>query len=468
MKQRVLFLNPPSVDGRLYNRHVMDPHVSKGDYLYPPYDFLMMSGHFHPSEQFELHILDAIAEGLSAERCAEAVRAFRPDAIVALTAPQSHQLDMDFLARLKHENGGLMLTMGAVQHARKRAVLDRHDWMDGIVREAIGDGLKRFLLGETGPFPNLLLRSDPPDWQGMGPPTGREFDFPLPRHDLLPLDRYRYPGMVTRRFTSTLASYGCPFMCTYCEAPGFGFKYRPAASVMEELRFIRSLDVREVCFKDWTFAANRKHAEALLDLMIEADLGIRWFTFSRVDVLDRELIRKMRRAGCHTLQIGVESAQTDLLVNFKRKVNRERLEEVFRTCHEEGVSTLATLILGLPGDNEEGILKTIDYVIKLDADYASFNIITPLIGSKLREEWEEAGIVDPDLYEVQDSTRAVLRNVDVTPERLEQLRDLAVRRFYFRPTYLLKRLTRVRSFSHLRSQTAVGWSLFRQHVLPTA
>jgi len=465
MKRRILFLNPPSVDGRFYNRHVMDPHVSKGDYLYPPYDFLLLSGHFHPSDRFELTILDAVALRLSADECRTRVRALRPDAIVALTCPQSHTADLEFLRALKAEVGGLMLTMGAVQHARKRALLERHPWMDGIVREAIGDGLRRYLAGEAGPHPNLLLRSDPPDWPGESPVLGREFDLPMPRHDLVPLDRYRYPGMVSRRFTSTLASYGCPFKCTYCEAPGFGFKYRPPAGVVEELRFVESLGVGEVCFKDWTFAANRKQTEALLDAMIDAGLRIRWFTFSRADVLDRELIRRMRRAGCHTLQIGVETAQTDLLVKFQRKVDRERLEEVFRTCREEDVSTLATLVLGLPGDDEAGILNTIDYVVRLDPDYASFNIITPLIGSKLREEWEAAGAVDPEAYEIQDSTRATLHNVSVTPERLLALRDLAIRRFYFRPSYLARRALRARSLQQLRHQAAVGWSLFRQHVL---
>jgi radical SAM superfamily enzyme YgiQ (UPF0313 family) len=464
LKQKLLFLNPPSFDGRLYNRHVMDPHVSKGDYLYPPYDFLLLSGHFHPSERFELEILDGVALHLGADECRSRVASFAPDVIVALTSPQSHRADLEFLEALKRQSGARLLTMGAVQHSRKRAFLEQHPWMDGLVLDAIGDGLLRHLSGEPGPHAKLLLRDDPPGWSG-DERSARDFELPLPRHDLLPLERYRYPGMVTDRFTSILASYGCPFQCTYCEAPGFGYKYRPAESVLQELRFIRSLGVREVCFKDWTFAANRKQAEALLDAIIAADLGMHWFTFSRADVLDRPLIVKMRRAGCHTLQIGVESAQTDVLVQYQRRVDKQRLEEVFRTCREEGLSTLATLILGLHGDDEAGIRNTIDYVLTLDPDYASFNIITPLVGSRLREEWEAAGLVDPEAYEVQDSTRASLDHVSVSPERLTYLRDLAVRKFYFRPSYLLRRVLKLRSWHQLRSQSSVGLSLLRSHVL---
>lgn len=467
MPIRILLLNPPSADGRLYNRHVMDPHVSKGDYLYPPYDILLLSGQFHPSQEFELSVIDAVASAVDEPSCLDRIRAIRPDVIVALTAPQSHAADMAFLERVKRESGARLFTMGAVQHSRKRAFLDAHPWMDGIVLEPLGEGLKQYLSGGTGPFENLLLPSDPPDWTG-GMAKHRGIAYPLPRHDMLPLDRYRYPAMRSRSFTSVLASYGCPYHCTYCEAPAFGFKTRQPDDVIEELRFVASLGVKEVCFKDWTFGANRKLTAELLEKMIAADLGIRWFTFSRTDVLDRALIRQMKAAGCHTLQIGVESAQTDVLMDFKRKVDRSRLEEVFRTCREEGVSTLATLVLGLPGDDEAGVRSTIEYVIDLDPDYASFNIITPLIGSKLRDDWEAAGHVRPDDFEIQDSTRAGLTHLPIPPQRLEALRDLAIRRFYFRPRYLARRVGDLRSWRHLQNQLAVGWSLFRDHVIHAA
>jgi anaerobic magnesium-protoporphyrin IX monomethyl ester cyclase len=465
MKTRVLFLNPPSHDGRLYNRHVMDPHVSKGDYLYPPYDFLMLSGYFHPSDRFELAIADHVAERVSPAQSAARVRQWKPDAILALTSPQSHTADLAYLEALKRDVGAPLFTLGAVQHSRKRAFLEKHPWMDGVVREPIGDDFARYLGGDSGPFDNLILQGRDAAGPAASDKPNFRFEIPMPRHDLLDLSRYRYPGMLTDRFTSTLASYGCPFKCTYCEAPGFGFRYRTPALVIEELRFIRSLGVREVCFKDWTFAAHRKSGETLLDAMIEADLGMKWFTFSRADVLNADLIRKMKRAGCHTLQIGVETAQKDLLLAYKRAIDKDRLEEVFRTCREEGVSTLATLILGLTGDDEAGIRSTIDYVLDLDPDFASFNIITPLVGSQLREEWEAAGVVDPDVYENQDATRATLKDVTIPAERLLALRDEAVRRFYFRPKYLVRRLASLRTLPQMKSQLAVGWSLFRQHVL---
>ena len=86
-KKRILFLNPPSLDGRLINRHIMDPHASKGAYLYPPYDFLLLSGWFYPNDRYELLILDAMAEGLNVAETNSRIAAFKPEFVLAMTAP---------------------------------------------------------------------------------------------------------------------------------------------------------------------------------------------------------------------------------------------------------------------------------------------------------------------------------------------------------------------------------------------
>jgi anaerobic magnesium-protoporphyrin IX monomethyl ester cyclase len=463
-KKRILFLNPPSLDGRKINRHIMDPHVSKGDYLYPPYDFLMLSGWFHPSEHFELRILDAMAEGRSADATIADIVAWKPDFILAMTAPQSYLLDLKFLQRVKEAVPATLFTCGAVEHARRRLVLERQPWIDGLLLEPISEDLVRYLSGEQGPFENLVLRGV----ESLPIPRQRAkwFEVPVCRHDMIDAKLYSYPAMRTDRFTSILTSYGCPFTCTYCEAPGFKFTMRTPELVLEELELVKKSGITEVCFKDWTFAANRKHANAILDGMIERNLGLQWFTFTRAEVIDRELAQKMKKAGCNVVQMGVETVSSDLLPKFRRKADNSKIREAFRICREEGLETLATFILGLPGENEESIRKTIDFVVELDPDYASFNIITPLLGSELRQQWEDQGFVDPEVYEDQDATRATLKHLDVAPERLVKLRDEAIRRFYFRPRYIARRFIKTTSLPQLRAQARTGWSLFRQHVLP--
>lgn len=465
-KMRLLFLNPPALDERKINRHIMDPHVSKGNYLYPPYDFLMLSGWFHPSDRFELRILDAMAAGWPATHTLDEIVNWQPDFILAMTAPQSYTLDIAFLETVKQRTGVRLFCAGAVEHERREKVLERLPWLDGLLLEPIADDLLRYLSGDQGPFEALVLR----DRQTL--PAARHrpkwFEVPVCRHDLIDARLYSYPAMRTDRFTSMLTSYGCPFSCTYCEAPGFKFTMRTPDLVLEELELIRRCGITEVCFKDWTFAANRKHAIAILDGMIERKMNLKWFTFSRVDVLDRDLIKKMKQAGCTVIQMGVETVNSDILPNFTRKHDLGQIKEIFNICQEEKVETLATLILGLPGDTEEYARKTIDFVIDLDPDYASFNIVTPLLGSELRRDWERQGLVDPDSYEIQDSTLAGLQHLDIAPERLVRLRDEAVRRFYFRPRYIARRLARLSSLHQLHAQAKTGWSLFRQHVLGIA
>ncbi len=465
-KTRLLFLNPPSLDGRTINRHVMDPHVSKGAYIYPPYDFLMLSGWFHPSERYELRIIDAMASRWTLARTLDEIAAYAPDFILSMTAPQDFAACMSFLERLKNRVPTRLFSMGAVEHERKALILERHAFLDGMVFEPLSDDLKRYLDGEAGPFETVMDRA------AVSLPIERQrakwFTLPACRHDLIDARLYAYPAMRTDRFTSVLTSYGCPFTCTYCEAPGFKFTRRSPETVLEELEQIRSLGITEVCFKDWTFAADKRHANAILDSMIERDLGLQWFTFSRADVLDRTLIAKMKKAGCTVIQMGVETVDSDILKLYKRRNNNETLRDIFRACHEIGVETMGTFILGLPGDTEERIRETIDFVLELDPDYASFNIITPLLGSELRRDWEKQGIIDPEAYEVQDSTQAGLHHLDIAPERLIALRDEAVRRFYFRPAYIWKRARKTATWPQFKAQAATGWSLFQQSVLRRA
>jgi anaerobic magnesium-protoporphyrin IX monomethyl ester cyclase len=459
--KKILFFNPPSLDGRRINRHIMDPHVSKGTYLYPPYDFLLLSGLFKPHPRYELKILDAMALNLGEEESLGAVAEWKPDFILAMSAPQCHTLDMAFLKKVKEQTSCRIFTAGAVQHSRKKEVLEKNEWMDGILLEPVNDDLLKFLEGETGPWEQLITRSKDSSSTLKYPDT---FELPMPRHDLIDAKLYTYPSMITDSFTSVLASYSCPYTCEYCEAPSFKFKMRSPELVLQELKFVHSLGIREVCFKDWTFGVNSREAEVLLDGMIESNLGISWFTFTRAEVLNQNLIRKMKKAGCRVLQIGVETVELGALKNLKRKNDLEQIKDVFSLCRKENVSTMATLVLGLPGCNEESFKRTIDYVIEIDPDYASFNIITPLLGSKLRANWEAQGLVDSGIYENQDSTRAIA-NLGFEPERLVRWRDHAIRRFYFRPKYIFRRLKELHTWNQILNESRTGWYLFLQHVL---
>ena len=462
-KLRILFLNPPSLDGRLINRHIMDPHVSKGAYLYPPYDLLLLSGWFYPSDKYELRIIDAMAEKKDKEYTISEIVDWKPDFILAQTAPQSFTLDMEFLSELKGHCQSVLFTAGAVEHARREKILDKYDWLDGILIEPISKDLYNYLEGDAGPFKTLLIRDK--ESLEIGRHREKWFELPACRHDLIDSTLYSYPAMRTDRFTSILTSYGCPFTCTYCEAPGFKFTKRKPEAVINELELIKRCGIQEVCFKDWTFAADKKHANQILDEMIKRNMDISWFTFSRADVLDRELIRKMKQAGCTTIQMGVETVNSDILKIYKRNSDNQMLYDIFTICREEGVETMGTFILGLPGDKEEDILRTIDFVLKLNPDYASFNIVTPLLGSELRKEWEEKGLIDSDQYEQQDSTKAGLNHLGISPTRLIELRDKAVKKFYFRPQYILRRLLCMRSYAQLKAHMKTGWSLFKEHLL---
>src|SRR6185436_14664706 len=104
-----------------------------------------------------------------------------------------------------------------------------------------------------------------------------------------------------------LTDYGCPYPCTFCVIGTLGFKTRPVDEVLAEIDHIRGLGIRELFFMDQTFGVVKKRGLALCaELEKRGDLS--WTAFCRPDTADDELLAAMKRAGCHTLILGVESA----------------------------------------------------------------------------------------------------------------------------------------------------------------
>ncbi len=286
---------------------------------------------------------------------------------------------------------------------------------------------------------------------------------PRPRHEIFPIHRYRVPHGRRLPYTEILTDYGCAYQCSYCIGGDLGFRTRDIDNVMEELRFVvEELGVRDVRLKDLTFGANREHANALLDRLIAERLGITWLCLSRPSVLDAPLLEKMRAAGCHTIQMGIESADEEFINRYRKSLKTSAVDEVLAVCRRLGIRVLAHFIFGLPGDTPERIRQTIDQAIALEPAFASFNIAMPRMGTRFRQEALSAGLITADTN-LLDNSRSypILETDELSREALWQLRNDAIRRFHLRPSYILRRLAGVRSLHELRTLFTEGWSLLR-------
>lgn len=452
---RILLLNPPGKE--LYLRDQYCSHMSKADYYWPPVDLLVLSGIL--AAEHEVTVLDAIIEGYSEDEALARIKQDNPEWIIFITGIVSWVSDFTYMRKIYETTGCKVLASGDFLLWDYRSVLEQYPFLSGILLDYTTDSVMSYLRGERVGLHDLIYRIN--GGIEVGPASNlTTFAIPVPRHDLFPLNKYCIPHGRQKPFSSVVTNHGCPYKCSYCAAENIDFKYRKVENILPELDFLYSLGVKEIFFKDFTFGVPRSVAMELCNEIIKRYPGLSWICSSRVNVIDEELLILMKKAGCHTIQFGVESASQKILDENNKNIAVSQVIDTFALCSRLGVRTLAHFILGLPGETEESLRETIRLAKIIKCDYASFNVAVPLPGTTMRRRCLEHGWLKAEQEEL-DSSRGypVIETPELTRERLWQLRNHAIRSFYLRPSYIWRKLLGVRALSDLTLLMREGFSL---------
>jgi len=457
-QKRVLLLNPPGE--KLYIRDYYCSKVAKANYLYAPPDLLILSGIF--SSNFQMAVVDAIVQNLSPQICLEKIVQLKPDIIVFLSGQVSFPEDFAFLKQIKKKTAATLIGSGDIFMEDGEKILAQNPFIDAILLDFTTPDILDYLAGKKN-VNNMIYR------KGNKIITGKtlrtkvgEYSVSVPRHELFPNHLYRYPFVEGKPFAVVLTDYGCLFGCRFCIMGEIGFKQRPIDNVIGELKHIQSLGIKHIYFDDQTFGAHKARARELLTKMIELKFGFRWVCFARVDVVDEVMLRLMKKAGCHTIMFGVESANPAILKKYNKGFTVERIVEIFALCKKLDIKTLGTFMLGFPGESEDSVLQTIAFAKKINPDYASFNVPIPRAGTQLRREMIKINPTAGKALPVDQSGSFIVGGTDQIPkERLIALRRKAILEFYLRPGYLIRRLTKIHTFYELKQNIADALSLFK-------
>lgn len=457
---RVLLLNPPA-PGRPVLRDYACGETTKADYLWAPVDLLVLSGVLDGAH--ELAVLDCIAEELDADAALARAAAFGPAAVFSLTAAVSLPHDARFLAALKARTGARVYGLGDVASFAPLETLAQTAAFDGLVQHFAEPTLVDLAAGDTGAVRSVVLRT------GTTPSVRPlRLDGPLrygrPRHDLFPLHRYRLPFTRWRRSTTILTRYGCPFPCTFCASRNLPGQERALDDVIDELRAIAQLGVREVYVRDFTFGPTRRRAQELCERMLDAGLGLRWSAECRLDVLDEETLALMARAGCEVILVGVETGDGEVATRLGKTLRASRTHAILARARALGIRSCGHFVLGSPGETGAQIDATIRFARALPLDYASFNLYAPRIGTTLRRELVERGAVrDGDLSQ-QDVSAQAKSFAAVDAATLRRRFRWAILSFFLRPAHVW-RLVRCTPWSTLARQgRGVLRGVFAAHV----
>lgn len=266
-------------------------------------------------------------------------------------------------------------------------------------------------------------------------------DLPLPRHDLLPLDKYRAP-LVRGPYSFVVTSRGCPANCRFCikhVSYGRSVRFRSPENILVELKHLAGLGVRSVHMYADLFTLSREQVMGLCELMLKQDLRLRWTCNSRVDFVDPEMLHLMEEAGCWMISWGIESGSEVVLRRVRKGIAPEQVEQALRWSREAGIRNWGYFIIGLPGETEETIKETIQFSKKLPLDLALFHIAAPHPGSPFFFEVVEQGWFRPGTqWEQVDMDRStVLDYPNLPAEELERWARRAFRAWALRPGPML-------------------------------
>lgn len=286
---------------------------------------------------------------------------------------------------------------------------------------------------------------------------------PYTAYHLLPMRKYRPhpPHGLAMPFAAMVTSRGCPYRCAYCSKPVFGSKFRAQspARVIDEIAYLRErFGVKEIAFYDDSFTLDKPRVEAITQKIIGSGMKMAWTCETRVNLVDKNLLRNMKRAGCYAVAYGIESASPDIIKTLHKDTTLEQVEEAVRNSREVGLQVIGYFMLGSPGETPETIRQTIDLAIKLKVAFAQFSVTTPYPGTELydiymrdRQEsipWENFVYAGTD-----NPATPVFESDKISRNDLKYWIKQAYREFYLRPDYIRQRLRRCTSFNEIKLNT---------------
>jgi anaerobic magnesium-protoporphyrin IX monomethyl ester cyclase len=282
-------------------------------------------------------------------------------------------------------------------------------------------------------------------------------DLPFPARHLFNKRNYSYPDALLKPAMPIITSRGCPANCNYCNSKSIftrKFRMRSPQNILSEIEYlIKEYGAKEIHIWDDNFTTQKMRVFQIRDEIKKKNIRVK-FAFPnglRADYVDEEVLWALKDMGTYSIVFGVESGNQNVLDRVNKNIKLEEIERAFRLARKVGLEIWGFFMIGLPGDTTDSIKDTIDFAIKLNPDVAKFHILKPFPGSEVYKEFLKHGLLlDNDYDHFGIHTPPVHRLKDLNPGDLLEWHKRAYRRFYLRPTVIVRQLFRLKSFNRLK------------------
>lgn len=225
-------------------------------------------------------------------------------------------------------------------------------------------------------------------------------ELPFVAWDLLPMDKYRAHnwhcfGHLDQRHSYAIvySSLGCPFSCTYCNVKALyngkaGIRFRSLSKVVEEIDFlVANYGIKNIKIFDELFALKEDRVFEFCRLMIDRDYKVNMWAYARIDTVNDQMLKMMKKAGINWLAYGIEAGSKKVREGVvKGKFDHDRISQVIKMTHDVGINVIGNFMFGLPDDDLDTMQETLDLAMELKCEYVNFYTTMAYPGSVLYEE----------------------------------------------------------------------------------
>ncbi len=421
------------------------PHIKdepEDRYLPFPF-FLAYATALLRRHNFDVVLIDAIAEGLSNEQFLDRLYKENIDLVLIETSTVSLRDDLDFIANIHPDipvalcgpHAGIAEAEFLRQNKRIQYALK------GEYEFTLLDLVKH--LNNNGNLKNIRgLNFRTPDGEiVINPGQGvihnlDELPWPYREDGLSTYHYHDTPGNIPSPSVQMLASRGCPFGCTFCLWPqvmygGRSYRVRNIIDVINEMEYlVQEKGFKSIYFDDDTFNIDKARMLAfsreIKKRNREGRINVPWAMMARADLMDREMLEELCSAGLAAIKYGIESADQRIVNNSGKNLDLKKTETIIGITKELGIKTHLSFAFGLPGETKETVRKTIFYALHLDPASVQFSIATPFPGTEYFNEIENKGLlVSRDWSDYDGNYKSVIRTENLTAGELKEARDRA-------------------------------------------
>ncbi len=275
-------------------------------------------------------------------------------------------------------------------------------------------------------------------------------DLPLPDYSLFNSRDYHTPRLNCKKnpVAAIETSRGCVYGCIYCNKSVFGqrFRFKSPKRTVDEMVHILGFGYKELHVWDDGFSTDVERAKEICREILRRKLKITWNIYNgmRIDRMDEELLTLLKKSGCYRISVGVESGNQEILDRIKKGIQIEKVKETFRLANKVGIETMAFCMVGLPGETEETMMQTINFVLELKPTIPKLSILMPLPGTPIFYEWDKANHIIsknwPDY--IFHHPQKVYNHPNLDWKTINKYYDLFWRKTMLNPEFLFRRLVR--------------------------